>query len=460
MQSFFQLIERTFLEMIHDPVNLTAGLISLIAVFGGAAYIIVYPKLFLLGLKTLRRNLVRTLLTGTAIGVLAFMITMIWTVIYFIGLATIERSRDLKIIITERWQIPSQMPMTHGAYLDPGPKGNLMPELRGSDGRPLYYGSDDFMIWSFYGGTMDPNKRTLENMIFFFAMDPDSIVPMMDDLADFDPKLIKALKENKQGCFLGVEKMQAVNKRVGERFKLTSINYKDIDLEFEILGVLPDGRYNQSAIMHIDYFNQSFDDYARKKGVAHPLATRNLNLIWIRVNDREQFDKVGSIIENAAVLKDRPVKVETASSGISSFLDAFKDLLMALKYLVVPLMMIVMTMVMAVAISITVRERRMEMAVMKVLGYRPNQILLLVIGEALFIGAMSGFLAALVTYVGFNQIWGGIPFRIAFFPVFRIPEVSLFWGLAIGTFTAFAGSIIPAWTARGVKVSEVFSKVA
>ena len=115
MQSFFQLIERTFLEMIHDPVNLTAGMISLIAIFGGAAYVIVYPKLFLLGLKNLHRNLVRTLLTGTAIGVLAFMITMIWTVIYFIGLATTERSKDLKIIITERWQIPSQMPMTHGA---------------------------------------------------------------------------------------------------------------------------------------------------------------------------------------------------------------------------------------------------------------------------------------------------------------------------------------------------------
>lgn len=451
---------QTFLELIHDPVNLTALVISLLALFGGAAYILVYPKLFLLGLKNLRRHIVRTLLTGTAIGVLAFMITMIWTVIYFIEAATAERAKDLKIIITERWQIPSLLPMTHASYLDPGPKGNLLPELRGPDGRPLYYGPDDFMIWSFYGGTMDPNKRTLDNMIFFFAMDPDSIVPMMDDLQDFDPKLIKALKDNKQGCLLGIEKMQLVNKRVGERFKLTSINYKDIDLEFEILGVLPDGRYNQSAIMHIDYFNQAFDDYARKKGTPHPLATRNLNLIWIRVNDREQFDKVGSIIENAAVLRDRPVKVETASSGISSFLDAYKDLLTALKFLVVPLMLAVMTMVMAVAISITVRERRMEMAVMKVLGYRPNQILFLVIGEALFIGALSGFLAAAFTFTVFNWKWGGIPFRVAFFPVFRIPEASLFWGLAIGALTAFVGSVIPAWTARGVKVSEVFSKVA
>jgi putative ABC transport system permease protein len=184
-----------------------------------------------------------------------------------------------------------------------------------------------------------------------------------------------------------------------------------------------------------------------------------LNLIWIRVADREQFDKVGDIIENAKVFSHRPVKVETASSGIGAFLDAYKDLLTAMKYLLVPGMLAVMSLVMANAISITVRERRMEMAVMKVLGYRPNQILLLVLGEALFVGALSGLLAATATYAFFNLKWGGIPFRIAFFPVFRIPETSLFWGLAIGGLTAFLGSIVPAWFAREVRVSEVFSKV-
>jgi putative ABC transport system permease protein len=59
-----------------------------------------------------------------------------------------------------------------------------------------------------------------------------------------------------------------------------------------------------------------------------------------------------------------------------------------------------------------------------------------------------------------NELWGGIPFRIAFLPVFRIPEASVLWGLAMGTTTALLGSITPALTAREVKVSEVFSKVA
>jgi putative ABC transport system permease protein len=154
------------------------------------------------------------------------------------------------------------------------------------------------------------------------------------------------------------------------------------------------------------------------------------------------------------------VKVETASSGIGSFLEAYSDLLWGMKWLLVPAILVIMALVMANAISITVRERRTEMAVMKVLGYRPNQILQLVLGEALLVGAGAGLLAAFLTYAVFNWKYGGIPFRVGFFPVFRIPDEAILWGLAIGAGTAFLGSILPAVSARSVKVSEVFSRVA
>jgi putative ABC transport system permease protein len=263
-------------------------------------------------------------------------------------------------------------------------------------------------------------------------------------------------------CLLGADKLKALNKRVGERFKLTSINYKGIDLEFEIAGQLPDGRYNASAIMRMDYFNESFDQYRHVHKDKHPLADKRLNLIWIRVGDRETFDKIGNVIETEGkpYFSNYPVKCETASSLVGSFLESYRDIIWAMKYFLVPGMLVVMALVMANAISITVRERRAEMAVMKVLGYRPNQIFFLILGEAMLVGAVAGLFAAGATFAFFNLKWGGIPFRIGFFPVFRIPESALMWGLAIGALTALFGSAVPAWTARSVKVSEVFSKVA
>ncbi len=446
-------------DLLSSPVSLVAFVLSLAVAGYGATYAVTSPRLFLLGLKNLRRNLLRTLLTTLATIVLVFMVSLIWTVISGLDKVTQEKSKDFKLIITERWQLPSQLPMTHANYLDPANSGFLT-ELRDDAGKPLYT-ERDFMTWSFYGGTLDPAKRDPKNLVFFFAMQPQHIIPMMDELEDFDPALVEKMKAKPDGALLGRDKLEAIgNKRVGDRFKLTSINYKDIDLEFEVVGMLPDGRYNQSAIMNSDYFNRELDAYRRKKGYAHPLDTKRLNLIWLRVPDRETFNRVGAIIENASAFADRPVKVETSSNGIGSFLEPYKDLLWGMKWLLVPAILIIMSLVMANAISIAVRERRMEMAVMKVLGFRPNQILQLVLGEALLVGAVAGLIAAALTYGLFNGMWGGIPFRIGFFPVFRIPESVFCWGIAMGGLTAFLGSAIPAWNARSVKVSEVFSKVA
>ncbi len=454
---------RIYEQLAADNVNLVAAVVSLIVLIVAVAYVLSSPRLFLLGVKNLRRHLLRTALTAAAIGVLAVMITIIWTIIYFIDLITIERSKDLKIIVTYKHSVPSQLPKTHADYFDPRHPEGLLPGLRApATKKSLYYGPNDFMTWSFYGGTTDPKNITPDTLVLFFVMEPDQIIPMMDDLGDLDPSLVEALKKKREACLLGADKMKALNKRVGERFTLTGTNYKGIDPDFEIAGVLPDGRYNTSAIMRMDYFDYLFDKYEKVKGQRHPLADKRLNLIWIRVGSRETFETIGDVIEREG--KSRfttyPVKVETASSLVGSFLEAYRDIIWAMKYFLVPGMLVVMALVMANAISITVRERRPEMAVMKVLGYRPNQIMLLILGEAMLVGALAGLLAAGATFAFFNLRWGGIPFRIGFFPVFRIPESALLWGLAIGAMTAFSGSIVPAWTARTVKVSEVFSKVA
>src|SRR3954463_10257544 len=73
------------------------------------------PKFLLIMLKSLRRNLLRTSLTYLAIFVLVVVVTMIWSILAFLHAMTEEKSKDLKVIITEKHQLPSQMPY---AYAD------------------------------------------------------------------------------------------------------------------------------------------------------------------------------------------------------------------------------------------------------------------------------------------------------------------------------------------------------
>jgi putative ABC transport system permease protein len=190
------------------------------------------------------------------------------------------------------------------------------------------------------------------------------------------------------------------------------------------------------------------------------MADKTLNLFWLKVGDKDSFGKLADQIGNSSLMTAPAVKCETASSGIAPFLDAWQDIIFAMRWLVIPAILVTMALVIANAISISVRERRIEMAVLKVLGFGPMRILALIIGEAVLVGAVSGLFVASVLYVVVTCIVGGIAFPIAFFPSFKIFIDALWWGLLFGALASFAGAILPAWSAQRVKASEVFSKVA
>lgn len=414
-------------------------------------------KYILLIGKNLRRNVLRTMLTALGTMVLVLVVTIVWSVLHLLDSLMEEKTSNLKAIATERWQIPSQMPFAYAQTLSEGAA------RQAGDVRPM-----DSMTWQFFGGALSPGVRSREELVFAFAMEPKKLATMMDDLDNLPAEQAKELQENirrmeanRQGIVMGQEKLTQIHRQVGERIKLYGVNYQGIDLEFEIIGTLPPGRYDQMTIINRDYLNAAIDNYPRTHaGKKHELANKSLNLVWVRVADNEQFSRVADQIANSPLYGDPAVKCETASSGIASFLEAYRDMIWGMRWLLSPAILVTLSLVISNSISISVRERRMEMAVLKVLGFQPRQLLLLVLGEALLIGVLAGMASAGATYFLVNHWMGGVKFPIAFIPVFFIPAEAFWWGLGIGTFTSLAGSIMPAWTARTVKVSDVFSKIA
>lgn len=463
-------IEEFLLSLADDPVRLLiVGVVLMIPVA-----LVYYRKPVTFIAKSLFRNKVRTLLTGLATALFVLIVTLVWSVLSFLDFVTQEKSKDLKAIVTERWQIPSQMPFAYAADLEDG--AATKPE----DIRP-----QDSMTWQFFGGTLDKEVRTRENMVFFFGMDPVKVLrpdkdgrlvgadgqkytSMLDGLEELSPadlsrvaEAIRLMQEDKRRVIIGQERLKAMNKKVGERIKLYSINYKDIELdECEIIAAFPEGRYGQSAVMHRDRINDALDQYKIKTGKTHPIASRTLNLVWLKVPDTAAYNKVAEQVEKSPKFQTPAVKCETASSGVASFLDAYKDLLWIVRWLLVPVLMVCMALVICAAISISVRERRTEMAVLKVLGYSPRHIMGLVLGEAIFIGGGAGLFSAAGAYILFTHVMGGIKIPIAFFPAFLVPIDALWWGFGLGAATGLLGSIVPAVIAMSVKVSQVFAKVS
>jgi putative ABC transport system permease protein len=448
-------LERDVMDILSRPLNI-AGIVGFL-VLCLLAY--VYWDFTRLIFKNLRRNLLLSILSSVVIMGFVIVVTMIWTVLTFLDSMTTEKSKNFKIIVTEKHQLPSQMPLSYANDLEtyaPSP--------------------DDTMTWQFYGGSIKQNELTPSTVVFFFCMEPKKLITfdkngkydsMMDGIEDFTDEernllgaACKEMEEFPYKVLIGQERLDALNKKVGERIKVYSINYQDIDLEVEIMGALPPGRYGQSAVMNCKYLNGAMDRYERDNKKKHPMYDRSLNLVWMRVRDRAQYEKIAAAVETSPKFKTPAIKVETASSGISTFLDAYRDLLAAVRWGIVPVALFTIALVIAIAISLGIRARRTELAVMKVLGFTPNMVLVLVLGEALILGIVSGVISAVGTKLVVNEVFNGVKIPIAFFPAFKVPDAALLWGLTIGAVTSLAGSLVPAWFARNVKVSEVFSKIA
>lgn len=420
--------------------------------------------------KSLERNLLRTFLTSLATMVMVFVVTVVWSILALVDSLTAEKAKDFKAIISDKYQMPSQMPRSYAPALCEGAPN-------GPD--DYHVKPEDSMTWGFYIGTNDQKKISFDSVIFFFTMEPERLASfdkngkftsMMDDIDQLSEeqrrqleKCCQEMVDDPTKVIVGEDRLNMMHLKAPCEIQVYGKgSFQDLDLRVKVIGTFPaKSKYGQNAIMNYKYIENALDDYKRQhKGTPHPQDGKTLALVWLRVPNKPTYSKVEQQIGSAPEFTNPKVKCETLSSGIGNFLEGYQDMLAAMRWVLAPFAMLTMAMVIAVAISIGVRERRGEMAVLKVLGFSPNQIMILVLGEAVFLGVDSGLVVNLFMYVVVNKVFGGIPFPIGFSAMVPVSADVIWWGPLIGGLTALAGSIFPAWAARSVKVSEVFSKIA
>jgi putative ABC transport system permease protein len=414
-------------------------------------------KFFLLILKNLRRNKLRTVITCLAVMVLVLVITMIWTVLYFLDNFTTEKRGNLKAIVTDRYDMQGQLPLSYAGPLSQGAA------RRPGDKVPV-----DSMAWQIYLGTLDPEKRTRENLLILVAMDARKLPTrvgkqvthkgMIDDLDPVEKDLVDRLAETRNGCLLGRRRLQTLNKKVGERFKVTGSQPAGVNLEFEIVGVLPPGRWDENGFMNERYLNAAIDTFCRDHPASKPvLDKRRIDMFWVEVGKKGDFAPVVEQINTSPLFTAPPVKCETFASLITNFLDSYSGFIWFIQWVLVPGSMFSMVLLIANAISLNVRERLKEMVILKVIGFRPGHLLALVLGEALLLGTLSGLVAGGLIYWIANTFMGGI--TMAGSEPFPVPWQAVLWGASVGGATALVGSALPAWTASSVRASQVFARV-
>lgn len=441
---------------------LMLALVALYGLLGGLRPVLTSrtPHFFLIMLqRSLLRNFLRTTLTASALAVLVLVVLAVWSVLWSLDQVTREKAGDRKFIVRAKYYLPSTLPLAYADRLTQECR-LLPPGLRPRE--------EDMMTWQLYIGSVDPVKRTRESFVYFFALEPCKLLTMMDDLDKLTPpedrefhKAVARLEAKAQGVILGRQRLRLLNKQVGDRFQVTSLNHPGIDLEVEIVGLFPPGRYEPTAVMNRDYLNQALSDSERRTGVPHPMLQRTLSLFWVRVPNHEAAEALAARVEDPARFASPPLTMETPASGIAMYVEGYRDLIWTLRWLLVPAALLSMALLAATTISITTRERSTEVGVLKVLGYAPSTIAVLILSEALLIGVLCGLVCSGLMYVVINQLLGG--FRLAettaSFTAFFVPLEALWWGPTVAAASALAGSLGPAWSACRVQVTEVLGRL-
>src|SRR5438105_3018196 len=167
-----------FLQKLYREQGIQMSIPVLVGIaLGTVLLVLALLRLFLpnytsLLFKNVRRNLLRTTLASLAIIVLSLVVTAVWSILVPLDAYLMQRTADIKAIVSERWQVPSQMPYSYAATLERGAP---------SDPGDITIKDEDSMTWSFYFGTTDPAKMTFENWLWFFVMDPRKVPTMMDE---------------------------------------------------------------------------------------------------------------------------------------------------------------------------------------------------------------------------------------------------------------------------------------
>lgn len=374
-------------------------------------------------LKNLCRNRLRTTLTGLGVVVLMAIYTIAGTVTDKVNRMVSAHSSQVRLIVRERWTVPSRLPVRYVRTL-----ANLD-------------GVEDWTVWHLYAGVLDD----VGNVAAGFATRMDNFREMHPETEQLDPAVLEAMQRCRNGALVGRWILDHMGWRVGQKCTFRSFTHPGKDLEFEIVGQLPSEIWDRCFFFREDYFQEGLAD------------KETVNVVWLRVRDVETAERLAAQIEQDFSRRRDQVRVETEAAGVGRLVGRTKAVVNIVNF-VVAVLLVDMVVLLSNSISMTVRERRQEMAILKILGFQPSFITAMVVGEALVVSVAAGVLGAAAAFaLSELNLSGRLPFSDRFLLEFPVPAKFVWHGALVGAAVGFLGSALPAWRVQRVRAVEALA---
>ena len=327
-------------------------------------------------LKNLRRRKTRTLLTVGSIVFPVFLVAFMATFLRTLNLPDPARERGLYRLVT-RHKVGLTTPLPYA----------LVNRIAALEGVLAVTPIDRF------GGVY--RDASAGNVFPRFAVAAEQFLRVFDD-ARIVQGSAEEWKRDRTGGLVGVALVKKYGWKVGDRVTIAGTLYP-VDLTFTVRGVyrLP---YENSASI---FFHRTYLEEA------WPPFRGTVSTIWTRCADAACAERLPKQVDDLFENSPNPTKTESENAftlGFVSLLGNVQLLLTSMGAILIGVVVVIA----ANTVALNVRERVVEVAVLRTLGFSRPRIVGLIMGESLALAGLGGGLGFLLFVGLFSRLKGAL----------------------------------------------------
>ena len=282
-----------------------------------------------------------------------------------------------------------------------------------------------------------------KNVVAVSATDPHALLSVNGKELGLTPELVDAIGEARDRVLVGRALAEAQGWAIGQRVTVTAFQTVredgSRDWRFEIAGIFEGKNASTDTyfmIARYDYVNAA---RARQKDTADAFVVRPRD----GVSPGELAARIDAQFANSAA----PTRTQSEKQFLDAFLRQYADVGLIVD-LVIGASFVTLLLIVVNTMVFAVRERTFEIGVLKTLGFSRQRILLLVLGETLFIFGAGGTIGLALARLATEA--AGPALGLVFSAVVLAKAVALIFGLGLVT------GALPAVNAMRIPIIAAF----
>jgi len=294
------------------------------------------------------------------------------------------------------------------------------------------------MVW--FAGIYDSPANQFAS-VAIDVDNPDIIWPEYG----IDHAAIASFKQHRNGALVGSALLHRFGWHVGQNVVLKSQRYP-LSLAFTIVGSYDGGPDPAVFMFRRDYLDEALHNSGR------------VEFIWVRCSSSAAAPHIADKIDTMFRNSGNETETDTEKAFLVTFLVRFQSLGRLIQA-------VGLCAVIAIGLAVlngtamTLRERSMEIAVMRTLGFRGSQILVSFGAEAIAVALAGSIAGTALASVGVNILRGAVPVLGPALS-FGMPVQVMIGGVAMAMLIAIASALGPAIAAMRAPVWQSMRQAA